>query len=247
MLFTGSDWCPPCQSLETNVLASPHFVQFAEQNLVLLKLDYPRYKKQSSKLTRQNERLAKQYKQKGYPTIVVLNSQGEEMDRLTGAYASAEELVYWLTWVMPSERRLKDYEQWKEKNASLHWHFDFDEAKQSARLQKHPILAFFLGPDWSQASRQIETILLESDEFKKLAAKNFCLLLSESLSDAYRPLQQLRQYRETARQFDLNPSSYPIILLLDMNGKALASKQGSVESVQEFKQWLKNNGMAIKE
>jgi len=32
-----------------------------------------------------------------------------------------------------------------------------------------------------------------------------------------------------------------------MNGKALASKQGSVESVQEFKQWLKNNGMAIKE
>ena len=43
-LFTGSDWCPYCVQLEKKVLKDSLFQKFAEKNVVLLYLDFPRKK-----------------------------------------------------------------------------------------------------------------------------------------------------------------------------------------------------------
>ncbi|HEY0368963.1 MAG TPA: thioredoxin family protein, partial [Chthoniobacterales bacterium] len=40
--FTGSDWCGWCIKLDREVFSKPEFKAYAEKNLVLLELDFPR-------------------------------------------------------------------------------------------------------------------------------------------------------------------------------------------------------------
>src|SRR2546423_7210719 len=77
--FTGSDWCGPCIQLAKRVFSQPDFRAYADKNLVLVEVDYPQRKKQSSDLEQQNEKLAKQYgiDEKGFPTIVLLDPGGK--------------------------------------------------------------------------------------------------------------------------------------------------------------------------
>jgi thioredoxin-related protein len=82
--FTGSDWCPYCIKLKKNVLDTPEFGKFASQHLVLMEVDFPQKKKQSSEVKKANAKLNQQFAVEGYPTIVVLNAQGEKLGALEG-------------------------------------------------------------------------------------------------------------------------------------------------------------------
>lgn len=82
--FTGSDWCPPCKMLAADVFAKPDFKKFAENNLVLVELDFPNSKPQSDALRKQNQKLQEEYNVEGFPTIVLLNSKGKEIAREVG-------------------------------------------------------------------------------------------------------------------------------------------------------------------
>jgi protein disulfide-isomerase len=77
--FTGSDWCGWCMKLDKEVFSTPEFQSFASRNLVLVKLDFPRRKPQTEALRKQNEQLAQKYGIQGFPTIIVLNGQGEKV------------------------------------------------------------------------------------------------------------------------------------------------------------------------
>lgn len=77
-LFTGSDWCPPCQKLEKNVLLQPAFKAFAEKHLVLLFLDSPRDTKLAEKIQKQNEELSKKFSVEGVPTAIILSPDGQK-------------------------------------------------------------------------------------------------------------------------------------------------------------------------
>jgi thioredoxin-related protein len=82
--FTGSDWCPPCKKLHKDVLESEEFAQHAAKNYVLVELDFPRRKEQSEELKSANKALAKQFKVSGYPTVVILDGEGNELHRKVG-------------------------------------------------------------------------------------------------------------------------------------------------------------------
>ena len=77
-LFTGSDWCPPCQQLEKNILLQPSFKDFAKKHLVTLFLDFPRNAKLDDGVKKQNDDLAKKFSIEAYPTILVLSADGEK-------------------------------------------------------------------------------------------------------------------------------------------------------------------------
>ena len=77
-LFTGSDWCPPCQQLEKNILLQPSFKNFAKKHLVTLFLDFPRDAKLDDGVKKQNNDLAKKFSVEAYPTILVLSADGEK-------------------------------------------------------------------------------------------------------------------------------------------------------------------------
>ena len=82
--FTGSDWCPPCIQLDKDVFQKAAFRDYAKKNLVLVTLDFPQRGNLDEALVEQNRYLARKFKVQGYPTIIILNPQGEEVGRHMG-------------------------------------------------------------------------------------------------------------------------------------------------------------------
>ena len=80
--FTGSDWCGWCMLLRKEVFSKPEFHEYANKNLVLMEVDFPRAKEQSKDVRLQNENLAQQYGIDGFPTILVLNAEGKVVGAL---------------------------------------------------------------------------------------------------------------------------------------------------------------------
>ena len=79
--FTGSDWCGWCIKLKQEVFSQPEFEAFADQNLVLVEVDYPKRRPLSPAQQKINAGLASQYRVDGFPSLVFLNAQGNEVRR----------------------------------------------------------------------------------------------------------------------------------------------------------------------
>jgi len=77
--FTGSDWCGWCIKLKEEVFSKPEFKSWAQENVVLLELDFPRSTKLPAELTEQNEELRKKFEVQGFPTILFLDADGEKI------------------------------------------------------------------------------------------------------------------------------------------------------------------------
>ncbi len=56
--FTGSDWCGYCKALDKEVFATPQFKNWAKDNVVLVKVDFPHstLRKALPKVKKQNEK-----------------------------------------------------------------------------------------------------------------------------------------------------------------------------------------------
>jgi len=67
--FTGSDWCGWCKKLQADVFAKPEFITWAQKNVILLELDYPRFKQLPPEQVQQNQNLQQTFQIAGYPTI----------------------------------------------------------------------------------------------------------------------------------------------------------------------------------
>ncbi len=91
--FTGSDWCGWCFKLRDDIFSQEEFIKYAKENLVLLKLDFPRKIKQSKETKAYNENLARRFSIRGFPTILLVNSKGEEIARTGYQYGGAENYV----------------------------------------------------------------------------------------------------------------------------------------------------------
>jgi thioredoxin-related protein len=84
--FTGSDWCGWCRKFDKEIWSQPQFRDYARENLVLVEVDFPRAKAQSVELRKQNQELAQQYQVQGFPTIVVLNGNGQKIWQYDGYF-----------------------------------------------------------------------------------------------------------------------------------------------------------------
>jgi thioredoxin-related protein len=79
--FTGSDWCGWCHKLQRDVFVKPAFIKWAQKEVVLLELDFPRQKQLSPELQQQNNSLQQTFQVRGYPTIWMFYMDG---DKATG-------------------------------------------------------------------------------------------------------------------------------------------------------------------
>ncbi|MEO9804605.1 MAG: thioredoxin family protein [Reichenbachiella sp.] len=80
LVFAGSDWCGPCIKLERSIWESEKFKNYAAENYVLVKADFPRKKanKLPKELQAHNDALAERYNQNGYfPLVLILDFAGK--------------------------------------------------------------------------------------------------------------------------------------------------------------------------
>lgn len=97
--FTGSDWCPPCIEMKKVVFSQAAFLNYARKNLILVEIDFPSRKTLSEGITKQNERLKRQYgiDGKGFPTVVLLSPEGKILGELQGYGGEGPaEIIAWV-------------------------------------------------------------------------------------------------------------------------------------------------------
>jgi thiol-disulfide isomerase/thioredoxin len=94
LLFTGTDWCPYCMHLEEDILSKSEFKEFANQNLVLLKVELAPGGKLSS---RADEAIAKEYG-KGAPRYLVLDPTGKQLAAQSG-YSKGTPMEKFIGWL----------------------------------------------------------------------------------------------------------------------------------------------------
>jgi len=80
--FTGSDWCGWCIRLDKEIFSKVEFKEYANKNLVLLEVDFPRGRELTGTQRKHNEELATKYRIQGFPTIVILDGDGKKVGEL---------------------------------------------------------------------------------------------------------------------------------------------------------------------
>ena len=78
--FAGSDWCAPCIKITRDIFEQEVFSQYAENNLLLVRADFPRLKKNQLAPNQKahNEKLAETYNPKGkFPLTLLLDHDGK--------------------------------------------------------------------------------------------------------------------------------------------------------------------------
>ncbi|SHK62450.1 thioredoxin family protein [Maribacter aquivivus] len=83
--FTGSDWCPPCKMLKTDLFDTNEFQELSN-NYILLYVDVPRNRDLISEkqMIHNKELLTKLNKKKVFPLFKVIDAKGNELDKLSG-------------------------------------------------------------------------------------------------------------------------------------------------------------------
>jgi thiol:disulfide interchange protein len=82
LYFTGSQWCPPCKATDREIFSQQPFIDYADGNLVLMKLDFTRFGKPvASEQAGQHIRLMRKYQVEGFPTLVLLSPDGELIEK----------------------------------------------------------------------------------------------------------------------------------------------------------------------
>ena len=105
--FSGSDWCGWCIRLQKEVFSERDFKEYAEQALVCVLIDSPRRKELPADLQAQNTRLKQQFQVRGFPTVLILNPDGEPVGRTGYRKGGPEEYVTHLKAFIDLHR--KDY------------------------------------------------------------------------------------------------------------------------------------------
>jgi len=77
-MFTGSDWCGWCIKLQNDVFKKNEFIDWAKKNVVLMEVDFPRFKQLSPEMQQQNNSLQQTFNVAGYPTVWMFNMAKDE-------------------------------------------------------------------------------------------------------------------------------------------------------------------------
>jgi thioredoxin-related protein len=161
-VFTGSDWCQHCLTLERKVLETETFRTWAEERVVLLLIDLPQ-QGISFDERKSRSRVCIKYGVRSFPSVVLLAPDGAAIATHSGYQGQAAE-----TWVATLETSLPA----QSVAAANHVHSSIDDAVVTARGAKRPILVMVSRPGDAGATTRVAS-LLRDPEFESLARDNF--------------------------------------------------------------------------
>ena len=163
-LFTGSDWCPHCRTLEERVFATPEFQAWSEEHVVLLMIDLPE-SGISPAVRSERSRICLKYGVRTFPSVLVLDSFGEKITEEKGYRGTpASTWIQRLAAKVPAPAEVADL---KEPMLT-----SLVEAVDEARGKNLPVLLVVSGsPDKTATIRS--ATLVNDPEFGELAEESF--------------------------------------------------------------------------
>lgn len=168
-IFTGSDWCPHCVTMERKVLESQQFLAWAEDRVVLLMIDLPQ-QGISQEERNSRSRVCIKYGVRTFPNTVLIAPDGARIAGQSGYHGQSPEA--WLAAFdkhVPAPVLADKPSQNGEDGKILS---SLDEAVETARDSRRPMLLLVSRPSDSAAKTRVAT-LIEDPEFESLARDNF--------------------------------------------------------------------------
>ncbi|MFM7108597.1 MAG: thioredoxin family protein [Planctomycetaceae bacterium] len=161
-IFTGSDWCPHCQTLEDQVLHTETFRAWASGRLVLLMIDLPK-QGISAEERATRSRVCIKYGVRTFPSAVLIDPQGSPITSQSGYLGQSAD-----AWVATLDGHLPKTAAGPEHPAVA----ALDDAVETAREERRPVLVLVSRPSDSTARKRMES-LIEDPEFGSFARENF--------------------------------------------------------------------------
>jgi len=170
-LFTGSDWCPHCKTLEQNVFSADVFRSWASSNVVLLMIDLPQ-NGISQAVRDERSQVCINYGVRTFPSVLLLGPDGKKLVAQTGYTGqSADEWLARIQEHMPASQAVAGGTG-RDKTAAAHVHESLDEAVEKARGVKRPILLVVARPGDNKAKSHSES-LINDPEFGSFTRDHF--------------------------------------------------------------------------
>lgn len=161
-------WCGPCKAMDANIFPDAKVGEFFNEKFVSIKIDAEKG---------EGIQLAKKYKVKGYPTLLYLNTDESEKDRLVGATPNPEFLINFTKQALGEGQKFteffKDYEE--KGNRDLDYIHEilvkgpvYAQSIKDQEEQRKWFNKFFEISKWYFVAKQPKE-LLNADDFKLIA------------------------------------------------------------------------------
>lgn len=163
-IFTGSDWCQHCRTLERNVLETPEFREWAADRVILLMIDLPQ-EGISSEVRKARSRVCIKYGVRSFPNSVLIAPDGSALASQSG-YRGQETSSWLATFDQHTPVRTASAATKPEVHSSL------VTAVESAKGNRKPILVMVSRPGDASATTRLAS-LMSDPEFESLANEHF--------------------------------------------------------------------------
>ena len=90
--FTGSDWCGWCKLADKNIFSTPAWAEFADE-VVCLKVDFPRNGRPDVMTMEKREQLAKAFGVEGFPTLFLATADRKVIAQFSAGRKGAAEFI----------------------------------------------------------------------------------------------------------------------------------------------------------
>jgi thioredoxin-related protein len=163
-IFTGSDWCQHCRTLERNVLETPEFRAWAAERVILLMIDLPQ-EGISSEVRKTRSRVCIKYGVRSFPNSVLIAPDGTALASQSG-YRGQETSTWVATFDQHTPVRTASAATKPEVHSSL------VTAVESAKGSRKPILVMVSRQGDASATTRLAS-LMSDPEFESLANEHF--------------------------------------------------------------------------
>ena len=165
-IFTGSDWCPHCRTLEDNVLSTETFLNWAEDRVVLLMIDLPQHGITQAVRSERSQVCIK-YGIRTFPSALLIGTDGQKLAVQSGYTGQPAP-----TWVAQFASHVPDPREAMASKTTGQVLPSLDSAVESAKTSKRPILLLVSKTGDSNASSRVAS-LIKDPEFEAFAHDNF--------------------------------------------------------------------------
>jgi thioredoxin-related protein len=161
-VFTGSDWCQHCRTLERQVLETEEFRAWAEARVVLLLIDLPQAGISLDE-RKARSRVCIKYGVRSFPSVAILAPDGVKITFQSGYHGQAAG-----TWLAALDGHLPPPAVVDAGRV----HSSLGEGVAPARSAKRPVLVMVSRSGDTGATTRLAS-LLRNPEFESLARENF--------------------------------------------------------------------------
>ena len=168
-IFTGSDWCPHCVTLEKKVLETSTFLEWAENRVILLMIDLPQQGISHEQRVARSKVCIK-YAVRSFPSMVLIAPDGGKITCQAGYQGQSPET--WLAALdkhVPAPAAAVAVDPGPQGAPVLS---SVDEAVETARDRHRPVLLLVSRPDDYAAKTRV-TSLINDPEFESVAREHF--------------------------------------------------------------------------